>query len=245
MSFEDITAVVPIRKGSERIRGKNLADFAIVGGKTYNLLEWKLSQLLQVLPAHNILVSSDWDEALAIAADLGVNTVKQPSELCQASTQFSDVVEFCASQVVTLYTAWAPVTAPLLGPSLMRDCFVSFGMLSDVEKAEGLIVTRELASYAFLDGNPINFALGKGHKSTQQLPKIEIWDWPLSVRDTSQAVKGKYMIGRHPKTLPQDSWITTDINDLIDLETARLLLPLYARAEGVDVSTARALNESE
>jgi N-acylneuraminate cytidylyltransferase len=170
VSFQEITAVVPIRKGSERIPGKNLADFATVDGKTYNLLEWKLLQLLQVLPAENILVSSDWDEALIIAANLGVSTVQQPSELCKASTQFSDVVAFCASRVTTSEMAWTPVTSPLIGPSVIRDFFGLYSTLNLDEQAEGLIVTRELASYAFLDGIPINFALGKGHKSTQELP---------------------------------------------------------------------------
>lgn len=245
MSFQEITAVVPIRKGSERIPGKNLADFATSDGKTYNLLEWKLAQLTEVLPAENILVSSDWDEALKIAGDFGASTVQQPSELCKTSTQFSDVVAFCASQVSTAEMAWAPVTSPLIGPSVIKGLFELYSTLSLDEQAEGLIVTRELASYAFLDGIPINFALGKGHKSTQELPRIEIWDWALSVRKTTAVLGNSYMIGHKPRIVSQATWATIDINDLIDLETARLLLPLYARAEGVNVVSARALNGSE
>jgi CMP-N,N'-diacetyllegionaminic acid synthase len=245
VSLQDITAVVPIRKGSERIPGKNLADFATADGKTYNLLEWKLSQLLQVLPAENILVSSDWDEALEIATNLGVSTVQQPSELCKTHTQFSDVVAFCASQIKTSEIAWTPVTSPLIGPTIIKSFFELYSTLSLREQSEGLIVTRELASYAFLDGIPINFALGKGHKSTQELPRIEIWDWALSLRKTEAVMGNSYMIGHKPRIVSQETWATIDINDLIDLETARLLLPLYARAEGVNVVSARALNESE
>jgi N-acylneuraminate cytidylyltransferase len=245
VSFQEITAVVPIRKGSERIPGKNLADFATVDGKTYNLLEWKLLQLLQVLPAENVLVSSDWDEALAIAREVGANTLVQPAHVSASDSPFDETIAYCLGAVTTRHVAWSPVTAPLLGPENIKEVFSNYQSLSEDAQGNGLIVTHGLAAYALVEGLPINFALGKGHMKTQELPSLDIWDWTIAIRETSEAINARYMFGSHPTIHRLPSWATTDINDLIDLETARLLLPLYARAEGLNVISARALNESE
>ena len=233
--FKEITAIVPIRKGSERIPGKNLADFAVVDGKSFNLLEWKLTQLLDVLPQKNILVSSDWDEALDIAKFYGVSTVKQPADVSASDSPFDKTIRFCVEATTTEYVAWSPVTAPLLGPSRSAEAFARFLSLEKKEQDQGLIVTHGLASYALLDGVPINFALGKGHMKTQELPKIDIWDWTLAVRTRSVALNSSYMLGHEPVIHRAPMWATTDVNDPIDLETAKLLLPLYARDEKLDV----------
>ena len=67
--MKSITAVVPVRKGSVRVKNKNLKPFA---GKT--LLQIKIEQLKQVSLIDNIVVSSDCDDMLALAAELGVST---------------------------------------------------------------------------------------------------------------------------------------------------------------------------
>ena len=64
-----ITAIVPVRKGSVRVKNKNLKPFA---GKT--LLQIKIEQLKQVSSIDSIVVSSDCDEMLQLAASLGVST---------------------------------------------------------------------------------------------------------------------------------------------------------------------------
>ena len=67
MSRHKITAVVPVRKGSQRIKNKNLKNFA---GK--NLLRIKLEMLKKIDIIDNIVVNSDSDDALSIATEHGV-----------------------------------------------------------------------------------------------------------------------------------------------------------------------------
>ena len=62
MSRQKITAIVPVRKGSERIKNKNLKKFA---GK--NLLRIKLEMLKKIDIIDSIVVNSDSDDALSIA----------------------------------------------------------------------------------------------------------------------------------------------------------------------------------
>ena len=69
MSRKKITAVVPIRKGSQRIIDKNFIPF--VDGKS--LLEVKLEMLKQISVIDEIIVNTDSDKALQIADEYGVS----------------------------------------------------------------------------------------------------------------------------------------------------------------------------
>ena len=64
-----ITAIIPVREGSRRLKNKNVAPFAGT-----NLLINKINQLKQVKEITNIVVSSDSDNMLEMARLQGVST---------------------------------------------------------------------------------------------------------------------------------------------------------------------------
>ena len=73
-----ITAIIPVRKGSQRVKNKNKKKFA-----NSSLLEIKIKQLLELQKRNKItevIVSSDDQEMLDIAEKLGAMTHKR-SEL--------------------------------------------------------------------------------------------------------------------------------------------------------------------
>ena len=63
MPREKIIAMVPVRKGSQRIKNKNFKPFA----NKKNLLTIKLEVLKQVELIDDIVVSTDSEEAIQIA----------------------------------------------------------------------------------------------------------------------------------------------------------------------------------
>ena len=67
---KDITAVIPVREGSTRLKNKNVAPFAGT-----NLLINKINQLKEVKEISRIVVSSDSDMMLAMAKERGVMTL--------------------------------------------------------------------------------------------------------------------------------------------------------------------------
>ena len=69
MSRKKITAVIPIRKGSQRVPDKNFKDF--YNGK--NLLELKIESLKQVPLIDEIIVNTDSKEAIQIAKDNNIS----------------------------------------------------------------------------------------------------------------------------------------------------------------------------
>lgn len=56
-----VTAVIPVRSGSQRVRDKNLRPF----GDT-NLMELKIKNLLQVPELDSIIVNTNSEEAINI-----------------------------------------------------------------------------------------------------------------------------------------------------------------------------------
>ena len=74
-----ITAVIPIRKGSQRVVGKNLRPFA-----GSNLLKIKIENLKRVKSIDEIIVNTDSEEAIEIATihlnefkEIALNTIKE------------------------------------------------------------------------------------------------------------------------------------------------------------------------
>ena len=83
-----ITAVIPVREGSRRLKNKNIAPFPGT-----NLLINKINQLKQVDEITNIVVSLDTDLMLAMAASQGVMTHKRALEFYDEKTKtFGEVV---------------------------------------------------------------------------------------------------------------------------------------------------------
>ena len=84
-------AVVPVRKGSQRVPNKNIKKFA-----DSSLLEIKINQLLRVDLFEEIIVSSDSDEMLALAKDLGVETHRREEKYSRSGTPMREVYSHIA-----------------------------------------------------------------------------------------------------------------------------------------------------
>jgi CMP-N,N'-diacetyllegionaminic acid synthase len=73
-----ILAVIPARGGSKGIPRKNLVP---LGGKP--LMAWTIEAALKSTSVDAVLVSSDDDEILEVAASLGADALKRPKELAE------------------------------------------------------------------------------------------------------------------------------------------------------------------
>ena len=112
-----ITAIIPVREGSRRLKNKNVAPFAGT-----NLLINKINQLKQVKEITNIVVSSDSDNMLEMARLQGVSTHKRAVEFCdEKSKTFGEVVAHICENVDGDDILWATCTAPLVFPKQYKE----------------------------------------------------------------------------------------------------------------------------
>jgi len=86
-----ILGIIPARGGSKGVPLKNIRE---VGGKP--LIAWTIEEARQSRHIDRLVVSSDDDEILAVAAQYGCETLKRPAELARDDTPAYDVVAHAA-----------------------------------------------------------------------------------------------------------------------------------------------------
>ena len=108
-----ITAIIPVRKGSQRVKNKNKKKFA-----NSSLLEIKIKQLLELQKRNKIaeiIVSSDDQEMLDIAKKLGAIAHNRTEYYASSKATNSEFFENLAKTVgKEHWIMYSPVTSPLI-----------------------------------------------------------------------------------------------------------------------------------
>ena len=161
-----ITAIIPVREGSRRLKNKNVAPFAGT-----NLLINKINQLKQVPEITNIVVSSDSELMLQMAKSQGVVTHKRAPEFCDEKTKtFGEVVAHVCENVAGDHILWATCTAPLVFPKHYKEAIDLY--LNMPDGFDSLVSMEQFKRYLWDDNGPVNYELGIKHVPSQQLPPL-------------------------------------------------------------------------
>lgn len=209
------TAVIPVRKGSRRLKGKNIAPFA---GTT--LLEYKIEQLKQVPDISSIVVSSDCDFMLELADNKGVLTHKRADEYCDEVTQpFGAVVAHICENVTGENVIWATCTSPLVESWHYTEAInVYWNKIS--EGYDSLMSVEEFRRYIWTKNGPLNYELGLKHVPSQQLePLYRVTDGIL-IAPRNKMIEWKYFHGTNPFMHIIDKRSSVDIDDELDMACA-------------------------
>ena len=122
-----LTAVVPVRAGSQRVKDKNIKPFA-----NSNLLKIKLNILKSIPTIDEVIVNSDSDYMLDIGRECGVNTHKRQDYFASSECNNSEYFEHIAQVTNSDYIMYSPVTAPLVSKETYFSCIDKF-MKSDIK----------------------------------------------------------------------------------------------------------------
>lgn len=117
-----ILAVIPARAGSKGLPGKNVKPLL---GKP--LIAWSIEAALGAASVDEVVVSSDSDDILAIAASFGSGIDKRPAELATDGAKTIDVLTELAGRRpdVDTFVLLQP-TSPLRGKGLIDACVAEF-----------------------------------------------------------------------------------------------------------------------
>ena len=224
-----ITAVVPVRQGSRRLKNKNVAPFAGT-----NLLINKLNQLKQVKEIDHIVVSSDSDLMLAMAESQGVGTHKRAPEFCDEKTKtFGEVVAHVCENVPGDHILWATCTAPLVYPKHYRQAIHLYHQALE-EGYDSLVSMEMIKRYLWDDNGPLNYELGIKHVPSQQLPPLYIVTDGILLAPREKMIEWKYFHGSHPYRYILDKRTSVDIDDGLDLAQARAWLDMDESVSQID-----------
>mgnify|MGYP001373642922 CR=1 FL=1 len=160
--MKKITALVPVRKGSQRVKNKNLKKFA-----NTNLLRIKLESLIAVESIDKIVVSSDCEKMLSIASSMGVETHTREKYYASSEADNSEFFRNLAESIEGDYFMYSPVTCPLISRETYLECIQRF----QSPEIENLVTVSLEKHHLWLDGKPLNYDIRKSPNS-QDLPDI-------------------------------------------------------------------------
>jgi len=209
------TAIVPVRKGSRRLPGKNTAAF---GGK--NLLTYKLEQLKQVPSIDHILVSSDCDVMLGMAESHGALCDKRPPEYCDEKTKsFGEVVSYICGKAPGKHIVWATCTSPLVNSAQYEDAISVYKEILH-NGYDSLMSVEKLQRYIWSEDGPLNYKLGIDHVPSQDLPPLYRVTDGILIAPRRDMIEWSYFHGPSPYKYKLDKRSSIDIDDFLDLACA-------------------------
>lgn len=213
------TAVIPVRKGSRRLKNKNIAPFA-----NSNLLQYKIEQLKKVEKITKILVSSDSDEMLTMAQESGAKIHKRAEEYCDEKTQpFGAVVAHICESAIGEHIIWATCTSPLVEPYHYTEA-INIYLNKLTEGYDSLMSVEEFKRYIWNEDRPLNYELGIKHIPSQELPPLYRVTDGILIAPRLKMIEWKYFHGIKPYKYVMDKRSSVDIDDVYDLECARAWL---------------------
>jgi N-acylneuraminate cytidylyltransferase len=224
-----VTAVVPVREGSRRLKNKNIAPFAGT-----NLLLYKLEQLKRVQSLQRILVSSDSDLMLRFAKSAGVLTHKRALEFCDEKTRtFGEVVRHICENAEGDHILWATCTAPLVFPSIYEKAIRRYFHALE-EGYDSLMSVQVFRRYLWDQNGPLNYELGLKHVPSQQLPPLYFVTDGILLAPREKMIEWSYFHGRNPYRFELEKRNSVDIDDGLDLSCARAWLDMDESVSQVD-----------
>lgn len=227
--MKTITAIIPVRAGSTRLRNKNVAPFAGT-----NLLVNKIQQLKQVPEITDIVVSSDSDLMLEMADLACVKTHKRAPEFCdEKSKTFGEVVRHIAESVEGETILWATCTSPLVFPKDYKAAIkVYYEALNN--GFDSLMSVEVFKRYIWNEEGPLNYELGTKHVPSQQLPTLYLVTDGILMAPREKMIEWAYFHGSHPYKFIVDKRTGCDIDDGLDLACARAWLDMDKSVSQID-----------
>ncbi len=207
-----IKALVAVRSGSVRVQNKNIRPFA---GST--LLEVKIEQLKRIEQLDGIIVNSNDDAMLEIAAKMGCETVKRDPHYASNAVSMSDVYKNMAENCDCDVIAYINVTNPLLKDETLAAAIDAYKAFSESGECDSLNSAHLIKEFLFKDNLPINYDL-RNQPRSQDLPDIAALNFAFSIIQKEKMIESKNVVGYKPKIYIIDEIEATDIDNPINFE---------------------------
>ena len=155
---KNLVAVVPVRKGSQRVKNKNFKPFY---GK--NLLIHKIEVLKKINQIDEIIINTDSDEAIKIAKDLGVSFKRREKYYASSECTNSEFWSHIAETTDSNFIMFTNCTSPLIKEETYIKIIDSFE--TSKSRNDSINTVTEIKEYLYLDNKPLNFNPSKAPNS--------------------------------------------------------------------------------
>lgn len=204
-----ITAVIPIRKGSQRVKDKNLRPF-----NNTTLLENKINMLLKVPEIDSIVVNTNSEVAIELVktkySKTKVSYYLREEYYASSSCSGSEFFQYLGETTDTDIFIYSPCTSPFVKPETVSKCINSY--IRRTGTCDCIATVSSVKEFMWLDGKPINYDPINAPNS-QNLPNIVSLNFGTTVVGKEDLIRNHNIIGKFPQFVE-----TSDI-EAIDIDT--------------------------
>ena len=204
-----VTAVIPVRKGSQRVKDKNLRPFA-----NTTLLDNKLQMLLQVPELDSIIVNTNSEAAIELVeleyANTKVSYYRREEYYASSQCSGSEFFKHLGETTDTDIFIYTPCTSPFVKPETVSKCLRKYLENSDI--CDCVATVSSVKEFMWLDGNPVNYDPLNAPNS-QNLPNIVSLNFGTTVISKNDLIENRNIIGKCPLFVE-----TTEV-EAIDIDT--------------------------
>lgn len=213
-----ITAVIPIRCGSQRVKNKNLRPFADT-----TLMELKIKNLLQVPEIDEIIVNTDSDEAIRIVetkyAGTKVKAWRREAYYASSECSGSEFFQHLGKVTETDIFIYAPCTSPFVKPETFSKCIEAY---LDRGSFDCVSTVSSVKEFLWLNDKPLNYDPLNAPNS-QNLPDIVALNFGATIVGRQDLIDNRNIIGKHPKFVLTSDVEAIDIDNPLDFYIAEQL----------------------
>ena len=221
--MKKITAVIPVRQGSQRVKNKNFKRFA---GKS--LLEHKID-MVKRLPVDKIIVNTDSEYAISLAIKNGIEYHKRDAYYASSECTNSEYHEYLARVTPGEHILVAQVTAPLILESTYIE---AIDIYNNVD-CDSLMSVKPVKDFLWYEDKPINYRLDYAPNS-QDLPNYFSPTFGLIICNKKSMLKDKNLICGKSYFYELNSTEAIDIDTPTDFEFAEFLYKKNRNTFNVD-----------
>jgi len=212
---ETLTAVIPVRAGSQRVPDKNIRPF----GDT-TLLELKLEVLAAVEGLDKIVVNTDCDRCEAIAKRHGVSVHRRAPEFASSEVTNDRHWRHLAEVTETDILMMAQVTSPMIRRSTFEQAIRQYRDAGSAIDSLNSVTPEK--KFLWQGGKPLNYEASQTPKS-QDLPDIVSLNFAITIIEREVMIERANVVGRHPKLMTLDRIESIDIDDQLDFDFAEFV----------------------
>jgi CMP-N-acetylneuraminic acid synthetase len=218
-----ITAIIPVRKNSVRLKNKNFLPFF----KNKSLLEIKIDQLKKIKYINQIVVSSDSMRAKKIATKNKIKFHNRKKYYASSKCSGGNFFKNLAESIEGDYLVYCPCTSPIITNKTYKSFFENFYKFKN--KFDSFNTVSELKTFIWKDHKPLNYNLLNAPNSQDLPDNYKSLSFGINIINKKKMIKFKNIVGKKPKFLTLEKFESIDINDKVDFELAKLLYKKYQK----------------
>ena len=226
-----IIALIPARKGSERIKNKNIA---LIG--KHPLIAYSINSAIKSNIFQKIVVSTDSNQYAKIANHYGSEVLLRPKKISSSSSPDYEWIKFTINSLnkmgkkFTHFCILRP-TSPFRDSYSIKKAWKNFKSVKNVDSLRAVQICSEhpykmwkLGKTFIKPMKNIFFSNQPSYNCQKKIfPKVYIQNASLEISKTSVLKKYKTITGKKIIPFFQDEFKSLDINTRSDLEYARYI----------------------